>query len=306
MTRESAPQFITEDDLRQHFGLRDGGEIQLIPGTRFTPAAQQVIRDKKITIRWRDETGQVFVEKTKNDEIHSSAAGVGTKRDFEKVHPLNRSHGRPKNTCSLCAGDVPKKPALLTHLDNHMLVLKSHPRILLRGKLDTCICYCVEIQCEMRNQTRIEITKDMELLNGFMADIRSYLGQVLQAEVTGKDLPLPSLGLFGAATLHTWSHNPLKYLGHDHMLPDVMYGPLVAKLNILRAQIRELELTAIEAFSDNMAHFASANIQREDIIAGVNRLSSAVYVVMILVWQTQNGQASRSGSVLERLVNETA
>ena len=28
---------------------------------------------------------------------------------------------------------------------------------------------------------------------------------------------------------------------------------------------------------------------REDIVAGLNRLSSAVYVVMILVWQHLNG-----------------
>lgn len=90
------------------------------------------------------------------------------------------------------------------------------------------------------------------------------------------------------------------------MLPDVIYGPLIAKLNILRAQIRELELGAIQAFTDNTLHLVSADITREDIVAGLNRLSSAVYVVMILSWQTQNSQAARSGSVLERLVNETA
>lgn len=305
MKRENAPQFITEDDLRQHFGLREGGEIQLIPGTRFTPAAQQMINDKKITVRWRDAKGQVFVEKQRNT-VNPSAENAGTETRFEKVHPLTSTNVRPKNTCQLCHSDVAEKPALLTHLDNHLLVLKTHPRILLRGKLDSCICYCVLLQCEMQAPIKNQTSQDTQLLCGFMADIRSYLGQLLQAEVTGNVLPLPSLGPFDAATLHSWSHNPLKHLGHDHMLPDVIYGPLIAKLNILRAQIRELELGAIQAFTDNTLHLASADIAREDIVAGLNRLSSAVYVVMILSWQTQNSQAARSGSVLERLVNETA
>lgn len=287
---KNVPQFITEDDLRQHFGLREGGEIQLAPGTRFTPAAQQMMNDKKITVRWRDEKGQVFIETAPSNDAPCGVEADALTR-FEKVHPLTSTNVRPQNTCSLCQGEVAVKPALLTHLDNQLLVLKSHPRIVLRGKLDSCICYCVSVQCDM--------TKQSELVRSFMSDIRSYLGQVLQAEVTGHALPAPSLGAISSATLHQWSHNPLKFLGHDHMLPDVIYGPLVAKLNVLRSHIRELELAAIEAFSNHTPYQTNPETQGTDIVAGLNRLSSAVYVVMILVWQTQNGQTAVLDAVLK-------
>lgn len=301
MKRENAPRFITEDDLRRHFGLREGGEIQLVPGTRFTPSAQQMMNDKKITVRWRDEKGQVFVEKAhvKNDFSNAPfSQKQETKTQYEKVHPLTSSNVRPENTCSQCHGEVAVKPALLTHLDNHVLVMKTHPRIVLRGKLDSCICYCVSVQCDM---AKSDMASETALLRNFMSDIRSYLGQVLQAEVTGQALPAPNLGGISSETLHRWSHHPLKYLGHDHMLPDVIYGPLVAKLNILRSHIRELELATLEAFSHHAPHQINlVDIKGGDIVAGLNRLSSAVYVVMILVWQSQNGQTS----VLEAVLKE--
>ena len=291
MDNHTVPQFITEDYLRQHFGMRQGGEIQLEPGTRFTPAAQQMLNERQITVRWRDEKGQVFVETAHSaDQQH----GRGQRASLEKVHPLKSNNVRPSNGCMLCGSDVADKPALMTHLDDQVLVPKTHPRITLRGKLDSCISYCVVVQCEMRQQP--------ELLQGFMADIRSYLGQILQAEVTGQALPEPMLGEFSSDTVHQWSHNPLKHLGHDHMLPDVSYGELVAQLNYLRSLVRELELVATQVFIDHSMQLSSGGIDRNDIVAGLNRLSSAVYVVMILAWQCQNGQ----GSVLGGLAHGTA
>ncbi|MCD9522967.1 ethanolamine utilization cob(I)yrinic acid a,c-diamide adenosyltransferase EutT [Photobacterium carnosum] len=272
MSTHNIPKFITEDYLKQYFGMRQGGEIQLAPGTRFTPAAQQMLNERKITVRWRDEKGQVFVEKV------SANQGIP---EFEQVHPLKNNNIRPKNSCMLCHSDVTEKPALMTHLNDTILVPKSHPRILLRGKLDACISYCVLVQCEMNEQP--------EILKCFMADIRSYLGQILQSEVMGQPLPTLSLGDFDEAMVHQWSHNPLKHLGHDHMLPDVSYGKLVSQLNYLRAQVRELELSAISVFLDHSMQLTSDGVDREDIVAGLNRLSSAVYVVMILVWLHLNG-----------------
>lgn len=272
MSAQSIPKFITEEFLKQYFGMRQNGEIQLEPGTRFTPAAQQMLTEKKIAVRWRDEKGQVFVETASTDQDSP---------EFERVHPLKSNNMRPENTCVLCCSDVVKKPSLMTHLDDKLLVPKTHPRIVLRGKLDACISYCVVVQCGMATLPNV--------LTCFMADIRSYLGQILQSEVTSKPLPELNLGEFDADIIHQWSHNPLKHLGHDHMLPDACYGKLVADLNYLRAQIRELELTAITVFLDPSMQLTSNGVNREDIVAGLNRLSSAVYVVMILVWQHLNG-----------------
>ena len=276
MSQNNTPIFITEADLREHAGLRDGGELFFAPGTRFTPAASQLLSDKHITVRWRNEDGQIFVESDKGGQ-------------WESVHPLKNNNVRPKNGCMLCHSELTSKPALLTHLDDTTLVPKTHPRITLRGKLDSCICYCVLLQSE--------ITGVPSTLSGFIADIRSYLGQVLQCEVTGAELPLPALGEYSSEQVHRWSHQPLKYLGHDHLLPDVTFGPNVARMNYLRAMVRELELLSCSVYMDSMMQ-----VQREDMVAGLNRLSSAIYVVMILLLQCERGQSQ----VLEGLGHEPA
>ncbi|WEM41080.1 ethanolamine utilization cob(I)yrinic acid a,c-diamide adenosyltransferase EutT [Photobacterium sp. DA100] len=278
MDSQTTPAFITEDYLRQHVGLRAGGEIYLPAGTRFTPSAQQMITERQITVKWRDESGRVFIGE--QDEAKAST---------KQVHPLKTNNARPKNACVMCGSDIADKPALMTHLNDQVLVPKTHPRIALRGKLDSCICFCVMAQCAMENQP--------EILRGFMADIRSYLGQLLQAEVTEQPLPLPSLGDFQADEVHRWSHKPLAYLGHDHLLPEVSYGQQVAQLNYLRALVRELELMASQVYLDDCMQ-----LSRNDIVAGLNRLSSAVYVVMILVLQCEKGRRD----ILKELGHEVA
>ncbi len=283
MNKQFEPKFITEDYLREHFSLSHGSEIQLTFECRFTPAAQSLLSEKNIAVRWHDEKGQMFIA----DNL--STVDGPTPTTLLKVHPLKSNNIRPENGCLLCGSEVEVKPALMTHLNDKLLVPKTHPRIELRGKLDSCISYCVIVQTQLQDCPA--------LLQGFMADIRSYLGHILQAEVTERELGLPELGDFSASSIHQWSHQPLKYLDHDHMLPDVAYGPLVAQLNFLRALVRELELISSRVFLD-----ASMQLSRPDIIAGLNRLSSAVYVVMILIWQCQNGNQS----ILEELHHGTA
>ncbi|MGF1737727.1 ethanolamine utilization cob(I)yrinic acid a,c-diamide adenosyltransferase EutT [Photobacterium satsumensis] len=278
MDSKATPAFITEDYLRQHVGLRAGGEIFLPVGTRFTPAAQQMVTERQITVKWRSDNGQVF----------SSREGEALE-PAEQVHPLKTNNVRPENACVMCGSHIADKPALMTHLNDQVLVPKTHPRIALRGKLDSCICFCVMAQCALEGQP--------ELLKGFMADIRSYLGQVLQAEVTEQQLPLPRLGSFDADEVHRWSHKPLAYLGHDHLLPDECYGQTVAQLNYLRALVRELELIASQVYLDDCMQ-----LSRNDIVAGLNRLSSAVYVVMILVLQCEKGHQA----ILKELGHEVA
>jgi ethanolamine utilization cobalamin adenosyltransferase len=52
-------------------------------------------------------------------------------------------------------------------------------------------------------------------------------------------------------------------------------GPLSVALNELRSLVRETELSAAEAFQDQIG-----NSGREDIIMALNRLSSLFYVLM--------------------------
>lgn len=79
------------------------------------------------------------------------------------------------------------------------------------------------------------------------------------------------------AQLHRLSHQPLRYLGHDHLVPEARHGRDVALLNLLRGKVREAEVTAAQVFIT--PQFA---VRRADIMQALNRLSSAVYVMMIL------------------------
>ena len=73
------------------------------------------------------------------------------------------------------------------------------------------------------------------------------------------------------------SHQPLRYLGHDHLVPEASHGRDAALLNLLRTKVRETETVAAQVFITR-----SFEVLRPDILQALNRLSSTVYVMMIL------------------------
>lgn len=58
-------------------------------------------------------------------------------------------------------------------------------------------------------------------------------------------------------------------------MPSQEMGEMMAYLNLVRARVRQTELAAVEAFFD-----PAEGLIREDIIRGLNRMSSAVYIIM--------------------------
>ncbi|PID44904.1 MAG: ethanolamine utilization cob(I)yrinic acid a,c-diamide adenosyltransferase EutT [Proteobacteria bacterium] len=260
------PQFITETQLRHEFNLVHGGEVRLPVGSKLTPSAAQLLSERKIRIKTIDSQGRVFV----SDDDSKEGSG-------HRVNPLTGSNERPANICSLCHSHVDKKTELMTLLDNTNLVPKTHPRISLRGKLDTLIAQCVVAQTEFDES-------NFPVLKKSLADLRSYLGHILRCEVTGDELPPISMGEMDADTIHAVSHKPLKYLGHDHLLPEVTHGKRVALLNLLRALAREAELEAARVFEN-----VDFELSRGDILEGLNRLSSAFYILMIMTLMAEKG-----------------
>ncbi|HGX5392672.1 TPA: hypothetical protein ACNE2Y_002181 [Escherichia coli] len=70
---------------------------------------------------------------------------------------------------------------------------------------------------------------------------------------------------------------PLRYLDHDHLVPEASHGRDAALLNLLRTKVRETETVAAQVFITR-----SFEVLRPDILQALNRLSSTVYVMMIL------------------------
>ena len=187
--------------------------------------------------------------------------------------------------CLLCQQKVEHKPDTLTHIDAHHLVSKNDPRLLFRGKLDSVIAQAVLTQIQLTQTPSDALAPIMPQLSRYMADVRSALGNVLKAEATGETMATVALGNLSAEAIHKMSHHPLKYLGHDHLVPDEKQGMQVALLNLLRAQIREAELYAAQIYITR-----DFRVKRPDIMQALNRLSSAVYVLMLVTHLAHQGK----------------
>jgi len=275
----SGTSFITESWLRQEFGLGHGSEIHLPANSRLTPSAAQLLAERKIRTRYIDDEGRVYLEGESEHAGEGEGEDAHDKQKSTRVHPLTSANRRPDSNCAACNSHVEQKTELLTLLDDTILVPKTHPRIRLRGKLDTLIAQTVLVQ------TLFDLPHRYPLLHKLLADLRSYMGNILRCEVTGEALSPLSMGELNDETIHTLSHQPLKYLGHDHILPEQEHGTNVASLNLIRALVREVELEACSVFIDD-----TFGLTREDIVKGLNRLSSALYVLMLITLVSESGK----------------
>ncbi|EIY5060296.1 ethanolamine utilization cob(I)yrinic acid a,c-diamide adenosyltransferase EutT [Klebsiella variicola] len=244
--------FITEAWLRANHTLSEGGEIHLPADARLTPSARELLESRHLRVKFLDRQGRMFVE---DDEQTPQPVHVLTSRD----HP-------PQACCELCHQPVDKKPDTLTHLTADTLVAKNDPRLAFRAVLDSTIALTVWLQIELA-----------ESWQPWLMDIRSRLGNIMRADALEEPLAAQSIAGFSEGQLHRLSHQPLRFLGHDHLVPEARHGREVALLNLLRGKVREAEVTAAQVFIT--PQFA---VRRADIMQALNRLSSAIYVMMLL------------------------
>ena len=157
-----------------------------------------------------------------------------------------------------------RKPEHMTNLNARTLVCKTHPRILLRGKLDTLESEILVLQCACAEEWRAPL-----------GDALLLARSVLASEV--REIPLPAWKLdgMGPEEVHRCSHHPEEFGFPGHILPAPEPGLVAAQLNRLRALTRETELAAVTAFWDGQ------KVTREDIVLALNRLSSYFYVLQL-------------------------
>ena len=162
------------------------------------------------------------------------------------------------------------KPEHMTHLDASTLVPKTHPRILLRGKLDSLEALLLQTRLLAEQQGRGETAQAL-------GEIYALAQRILAAEVKSEPLgPFTLLGL-DSATLRAASHDPKGFAGLDaHPMPQTGMGGLCLALNFLRTQVRETELAAAHAFCPE-----NAPVDRPDLLEALNRMSSAVYLLFL-------------------------
>ena len=209
----------------------------------------------------RNRDGKRVYYLGKGDQLTSTA------RDFlrrERIEILPGSQARPERYRLLSGGYAEEKPEHMTHLNGEVLVLKTHPRIRFRGKMDTLEAEL--ILCQLVPGAP----------EGALGEILDLSRKILRCDVLEEPLRQDTLCGLTQAEQRERSHMPQDYYGQPHFMPQASDGSVIAGLNRARCFAREAELAAVEAFSDR-----EGNLIREDIPKALNRMSSMLYLLMI-------------------------
>lgn len=158
-----------------------------------------------------------------------------------------------------------KKPEDMTHLRSNLLVKKDHPRIVFRGKLDS-------LEAKIITAQSVSSGEGNTLICDRLDEVLSFIRTMLGCEVKEERFKVDKLFGLDENQIHEISHHPEKYFGIGHLYPSYKMGRLFCVLNELRTCVREAELKAVTVFAD-----------RQDMILGLNRLSSAIYLLELMV-----------------------
>lgn len=223
-------RFITERELREQFASGAPSSYEVPADARLTPAARQYLMDLR---------------------LYRIGAG-GTCAPSSPVSPARSS-----------APSGPK-PEHMTHLTRTELVCKAHPRIELRGKLDSLEAELLLTQIEAPDGFAAPLTDAMRLIR-----------LVLASDVKEEALADWQLDGMTAEQIHRASHHPEEFGYPGHIQPSAAQGRFPALLNRLRTMTRECELCAVRAY------WTDGTLARGDLVLALNRLSSYFYVLQL-------------------------
>ena len=123
--------------------------------------------------------------------------------------------------------------------------------------------------------------------NGWIKDLKDMDVAVYENKYMDEEMKVDAVIGLTHEELRAQSHNPMKYYNIKQMvLPDYTMGTEYAMLNKLRTSIRETEVAACQAFHDGKKYI------RTDIIEELNRLSSALHIMMcrhLAGWYSEDG-----------------
>lgn len=284
---------ITEALIRAELKATEP-EVYYIPeGKILSPAAREYLQGLQIEIDFERNKG-----KAKPSKAAPSPSGGTTPRDFvartkidaDALVPKGRTLNEDAPKAEAGKLEAPKleeqvlkpkyvdyetgagyvaKPEHMTQLRSNLLVDKCHPRIKYRGKIDKVQAMIVNAQCVIHDKGGSQ-----QLIDD-LGNVLDVVRNMMRCEVL--DEPLTNEYIIGLnhAELREHSHFPMKYYKIKQMLlPDYTMGIEHSLLNLIRTSIREAEVLAVDAFRQNRT------MDRSDIVQELNRLSSALHIMM--------------------------
>ena len=217
--------------------------------------------EESVRANLRNRDGKRVFYLGTGDQLTSSARDYLTR---ERIEILPASQAAPERYRLLSGGFMEGKPEHMTHLNAQVLVPKTHPRIVFRGKLDS-------LEAEL-----LLCAQDFPGLQKELGEVLELARRIIRCDVLEEPLPDGKLCGLTEEELRKRSHFPQDYYGQPHFMPDVRDSREVLRLNRLRCAVREAELAASSAYIT-----PEGSAQRPDILRAMNRMSSMVYILMI-------------------------
>ncbi len=237
---------INEINLRDKYNKNKFKILNISSEDIITPSAREFINKNKIEIVIDNNEDIKEEENEKKDSKENKIKYVGINGE-----------------------SYIEKPEYMTQIHGNVLVLKSNKIIKFRSKLDYFLSELVLTE-KLINSTNNKFKEDME-------SIREFVDDMVRSEVLDKKIEKDSkiLGM-DFKKLREVSHNPKKYYKMEHLFRISKENKInTLRLNVLRTIIRETEILGVEAY------VSERGVEKEDILAGLNKLSSAIYIMML-------------------------
>ncbi len=246
---------LTENEIKRIVGKNNQKmtEFFIKRGQIITPSAKSYLVEKNIELKYLED--RPTEKKDKEKEVSKKA----------EVEEKNYKY------TTVFGGKLDEKPEHMTHLYGNVLVFKDHKRIILRGKIDSLESKLMEAQLICQRNNMPKLIDDLE-------DILSFVRNIMRCEVLEEEVKDFKLIELTPEELREQSHYPKKYFGIGHECPSYTMGEVVIALNSIRSFVREVELSAYEAFKTQYGE-----VQRGDIIKALNRLSSVFWILIYRV-----------------------
>lgn len=215
---------------------------------------------------------------TRDDVLTPSARSWLLEHRVETVYPQGQAEqGKEPSTGAVQAryrtlfgAMLNEKPEHMTHLKGNVLVFKDHPRIAFRGYIDL-------LEAEITLCQQVCAREGYKNLAEELEEVLTFVRRFIRFDVLDERVE-ENLKLCGYTPnqLREYSHYPEKHLGQPHFMVHYTDSPAILAVNKVRAVVRQTELAAYRAFKDE-----NGAVTRDDIILGLNRLSSLLWIMMI-------------------------
>jgi ethanolamine utilization cobalamin adenosyltransferase len=254
---------ITEAQLREKIRQpQTGMSIRLPENAQFSPSALDFINQWKIEVI---------------TDAPDTAAKSGPAPDLQEQAPTWDKPGEfpvsfvgdiPR--CIVCGMTVDPKPAGMTQLDAHHYAPKNTPRIRFRGKIDTLHAMFLLTASQAKSSNLPDLAKCLDTL-------AAYCREMASAEYHQREVQSLVLEGLTADELHQATHDPETHIGIPHLVPSSDDHEILLRLNLLRCQVRETEIIALDALAP-----LGEVLDDPSLLRAINRLSNVVYYLELL------------------------